>query len=117
VENIAHQEVVARAPWHVQVWLVAADCAFDDQTLPTARDQPTSVHVPPLNTEESIATLQHFSPPTTALLTDLAEARPLIRTELIVKTHDGGHQISGLMDCAATLDFVSEDFVQRLFAL
>jgi hypothetical protein len=33
-----------------------------------------------------------------------------------VKTHDGGHQISGLVDCAATLDFVSEDFV-RHFAL
>jgi hypothetical protein len=33
-----------------------------------------------------------------------------------VKTHDGGHQITGLVDCAATLDFVSEDFVRR-FAL
>jgi hypothetical protein len=33
-----------------------------------------------------------------------------------VKTPDGGHQISGLVDCAATLDFVSEDFVRR-FAL
>jgi hypothetical protein len=33
-----------------------------------------------------------------------------------LKTFDGGHQISGLVDCAATLDFVSEDFVRR-FAL
>jgi hypothetical protein len=33
-----------------------------------------------------------------------------------VKTHDGGHQIFGLVDCAATLDFVPEDFVRR-FAL
>jgi methyl coenzyme M reductase subunit C len=33
-----------------------------------------------------------------------------------VKTPDGGHQISGLVDCAATLDFVFEDFIQR-FAL
>jgi hypothetical protein len=33
-----------------------------------------------------------------------------------VKTYDGGHQISGLVDCAATFDFVSEDFVRR-FAL
>jgi predicted aspartyl protease len=33
-----------------------------------------------------------------------------------VKTLDGGPQISGLVDCAATLDFVSEDFVRR-FAL
>jgi hypothetical protein len=33
-----------------------------------------------------------------------------------VKTPDGGHQISGLVDCAATLDFVFEDFVRR-FAL
>jgi hypothetical protein len=49
-------------------------------------------------------------------LIDLTEARPLIQTELIVKSHDGGHQISGLVDCAATLDFVSEDFARR-FAL
>jgi hypothetical protein len=35
---------------------------------------------------------------------------------MIVKTLDGGHQISGLVDCAATLDFVSKDFV-RHFAL
>jgi hypothetical protein len=33
-----------------------------------------------------------------------------------VKTSDGGHQISGLVDCAATLYFVSGDFVRR-FAL
>jgi hypothetical protein len=49
-------------------------------------------------------------------LTDLTEARPLIRTELTVKTPDGGHQISGLVDCPATLDFVSKDLVRR-FAL
>jgi predicted aspartyl protease len=49
-------------------------------------------------------------------MADLTEARPLIRTELTVKTPDGGHQISGLVDCAATLDFVYEDFVRR-FAL
>jgi hypothetical protein len=45
--------------------------------------------------------------------TDLTEARPLIRTELFVKTSDGKQQISGLVDCGATLDFVSEDFVRR----
>jgi hypothetical protein len=33
-----------------------------------------------------------------------------------VKTPNGGHQIFGLVDCAATLDFVSQDFVRR-FAL
>jgi hypothetical protein len=32
------------------------------------------------------------------------------------KTPNGGHIISGLVDCAATLDFVYEDFVRR-FAL
>jgi hypothetical protein len=57
-----------------------------------------------------------LSPPATPLLIDLIEARPLIRTELTVKTPDGGHQIYGLVDCAATLDFVFEDFVRR-FAL
>jgi methyl coenzyme M reductase subunit C len=49
-------------------------------------------------------------------MTDLTEARPLTRTELTVKTSDGGHFFSVLVDCAATLDFVSEDFVRR-FAL
>ena len=72
--------------------------------------------VPPDDTEPSIATLRQFSSPATALLTDLTEARPLIRTELTVKTPDGGHQIAGLVDCAAMLDFVLEDFVRR-FAL
>jgi hypothetical protein len=47
-------------------------------------------------------------------MTDLTDARPLIRTELTVKTRDGGHHITSLVGCAATLDFVSEDFVRRL---
>jgi hypothetical protein len=33
----------------------------------------------------------------------LTEARPLIRTELNVKSHDGGQVFFGLVDCAATL--------------
>jgi hypothetical protein len=41
------------------------------------------------------------------------EARPFIRSERDVKTHDGGQLIYGLVDCAATLDFVFEDFVRR----
>jgi hypothetical protein len=49
-------------------------------------------------------------------MTDLTEARPLIRTELNVKTLYGGRQRPGMVDYAATLDFVSEDFVRR-FAL
>jgi hypothetical protein len=58
---------------------------------PTENDQPVSVHVPPIDAEAPIATLQQFSPPATTLLTDLTEDRQLIRTELIVKTLDGGH--------------------------
>jgi hypothetical protein len=105
--------VVAQAPWQVQLWLVDVDCAFYDKTPTTVLDQPTSVHVPLVDTEESIATLPQFSSTTTILLTDITEARPLIRTELTVKTPNGGHQVSSLVDCAATLDFVSEDFVRR----
>jgi hypothetical protein len=108
--------VVTPSPWHVQLWLVDADCAFYDQTPTTITDQTTSVHVPPIDTEESIATLQQFSSRASALLIDLTEARPLIRTELIVKTPDGGQVIYGRVHCAATLDFVAEDFVRR-FAL
>jgi hypothetical protein len=46
------------------------------------------VHVSLVDAEESIATLQEFSPPATTLLNDLTEARPLIRTELTLKTLD-----------------------------
>jgi hypothetical protein len=107
LENPTQQEVVAPGPWPVQLWLIDADCAFYDPTSPTESEQPVSVHVPPVEAEESIATLKQFYPPATALLDDLTEARPLVRTEMSVKTPDGGHQISGLVDCAATLDFVS----------
>jgi hypothetical protein len=108
--------VVAQAPWLVQLWLIDADCAFYNPTSPTTSDRSVSVHVPHGEAEESIATLRQISPPAIALLTDLTEARPLIRTELTVKTREGRHQISGFVDCAATLDFVYEDFVRR-FAL
>jgi hypothetical protein len=47
---------------------------------------------------------------------NLIEARPLIRTGLTLETPNGGQQSFGSVDCAATLDFVSEDFV-RSFAL
>jgi hypothetical protein len=110
------QEVVVLAPWHVQLWLVDGDCTFYDHAPTTIPDQFTSVRLPLDNTEESIATLQQCSSTTTALLTDITEARPLIRIELTMKTLDGGRLGSGLVDCAATLDFVSQDFVRR-FAL
>jgi hypothetical protein len=116
LDNPTLHEVVAQAPWHVQVWLVDAYCTFYDQAPTTFPDQTTSVRVPLDDTEESIATLPQFSSTTTALLTDLTEARPLIRNELTVKTHDGGQVITRLVDCAAISDFVSEDFI-RCFAL
>jgi hypothetical protein len=117
LDDSTQHEVVALASWYVQLWLVAADCAFYDPALTTTLDDPSSVHLPLDDTEESIATMQQFSPKAAALLTDLLmEARPLIRTEVTVKTFDGGQLISGFVDCATTLDFVSEDFVRR-FAL
>jgi hypothetical protein len=86
LENPAQQEVVAPAPWDVHVWLVDADCALYNPASPTDHDQLILVHVPPVDSEESVATLQQFSPPATTLLTDLTEARPLIRTELTVNS-------------------------------
>jgi hypothetical protein len=108
--------VAAPCPWHVQLWLIDADCIFYDQAPTTIPDGPTSVRVPRDDTEESIPTLTHFSSIVTALLTDLTEARPLIRIEVTMKTLDGGYLVTGLVECAATLDFVSEDCVRR-FAL
>jgi hypothetical protein len=97
--------VVARALWLVQLWLVDVDCALYDPTPSAVSDEPTSVYVPSYGPEKSIATERQFSPEATTLLTDLTEARPLVRPELIVQT-EGGQLISGLVDCAATLDFV-----------
>jgi hypothetical protein len=109
------QEVVS---WLVQLWLVDADCAFYDLALTTTPNEPISVLKPPNVPEESIATLRQFPPEASARLTDLTKARPLIiRTELNnVKTPDGGQLTSGFVDCAATLDVLSRDFVRR-FAL
>jgi hypothetical protein len=86
--------VVPPAPWDVELWLVDADCTFYDKAPTIYPDQPTSVRVPPNDTEEYIATLPQFSSTATALLTDLTEARPLICTELIVKTRDGGQLVT-----------------------
>jgi hypothetical protein len=47
-------------------------------------------------------------------MNDLTEAHPLIRAELNVKTLDGEHVFSGLVDYVGTLDFVSKDFLKRL---
>jgi hypothetical protein len=38
LENPSQQEVVAPAPWHVQLWLIDADCDFYDPTSPTKSD-------------------------------------------------------------------------------
>jgi hypothetical protein len=116
LENPIQQDVVAPSPWPVRLWLVDAHCTFSDHVPTTIPDQPTSEHVPLDDTEESIATLQQLSSTATAVLMDLTEARSLIRTELIVKTLDGGRLVFGFVDCAVTLDFVYEDFVRR-FAL
>jgi hypothetical protein len=68
----------------------------------------------PLRGRRRCATLRQFPTDASALLTDLSEARPLILTELNVKTPGGGQLIYGLVDCAATLDFGLEYFIRRL---
>jgi hypothetical protein len=55
LENPAQQEVIAPPPWHVQLWLVDGGCAFYDQISPTLPYRPTSVLVPLVDTEASIA--------------------------------------------------------------
>jgi hypothetical protein len=99
-------------PQHAQLWLVDADCYLYD-SAPSTSDIPCLVHVQPNEPAASIATLRHFASDATTLVDGPTEARPLIRTELNVKTLDGEHRISGLVDCAATTNFVSKDFVRR----
>jgi hypothetical protein len=115
-QELKGKEAVALAPWHVQMWLVDAYCAFHDPSPTTISDEPTSVPIPLDVPKESIAKLRQFPPEATAMLTDLTDARPMIRIELTLKIPNGEQQISGLVDCAATLNFVSGDFVRR-FAL
>jgi hypothetical protein len=115
VIDATQKEAVAHAPWHVHIWLVDATCEFCDSTPTTIPELPTSVHVPPDEPTASIATLRQFSSDATAVFTDLTEARSLIRTEMNVKSRDGGQLFFGLVYCTATLDFLSKDFVRRFF--
>jgi hypothetical protein len=111
LDDPTQEKVIALAPWDVQLWLVGDDCTFCDHVATNPTDDLTSIHVSLDALEGSIATPREFPPEATALLTDLTEARPLIRTEQVVKTLDGEHLVFGLVDCAATLDFVSKDFL------
>jgi hypothetical protein len=105
VNDPTHKEVVAPAPWLVQLWLVDADCALYDSARTLSLVEPPSLHVPQNELLASITKLRQFSSEATAMLNGLTEAHPLIRTELNVKTHDSGQLILGLVNCAATLDF------------
>jgi hypothetical protein len=60
LDDPTHQEVVAQAPWHVQLWVVDADYVFFDSAPTTVFDEPTSVHLPPNEHVEFIATVRHF---------------------------------------------------------
>jgi hypothetical protein len=91
--------------------VVDADYDFYDSAPTTIPYLPISVYIPLDQPTASIAKLRQFSSDATALPIDLTQARPLIRTEPNVKTLGGGQLISGLFDCAATLDNVLEDFV------
>jgi hypothetical protein len=110
LDDPTQQEVLALAPLHVQLWLVDSDFpSFYDQVPTTTHDEPTRY----VYLMKTLAMLQQFSSKSAVVFPDLTEARPLIRNEQTMKNPHGGHLISGLVDCAATLDFVSEDFVRR----
>jgi hypothetical protein len=85
LDDPTRRELVARASWHVQLWLVDADYTLHDQAPTTTPDEHTSIRVPPYDTEECIATMEQFPPKAAAMLTDLTEARPLILNELTMK--------------------------------
>jgi hypothetical protein len=108
---------MAPAPCSVQLWIVDADCACYDSAPTTLLEEPPSLHVPTGEPTMSIAMLRQFFTDASDLLTDVTEARMLIRTELNVKTADGGQLNSGLVDCGEILDFVSKDFVRRFSLL
>jgi hypothetical protein len=113
VDDPTKHEVVALAPWQVQLWLVDVDRTFYDSTSITTHVDPPSVHVQQDEPTPPIVTLRQLSPDASTVLTDLTKARPLIRTEMNVKSHDGGQLIFELADCTSTLDFVSKDFEIR----
>jgi hypothetical protein len=114
VNDPTHHKVVARASWPIKLWLV--DTVYDiyDLAPTTSSSGLPSLHVPLDEPTTSIDTLRQFPSDATDPLTDRTEARPLIRTELNVTTFDGRQLFFCLVECAATLYFVSHDFVRRL---
>jgi hypothetical protein len=52
------EKVIAPAPWHVQVWQVDADFAFNNPASTTGFYEPTSILEPSKIPEVSIATLR-----------------------------------------------------------
>jgi hypothetical protein len=105
VNDPTRQKVVTRAPWPVLLRLVVdADCEYYDSAPTTLSMEPSSLHVPLDEPTTSISTLRQFPTDATAMFIDLTEPRPLIRIELNGIFSDDGQLISGLVDCAATLD-------------
>jgi hypothetical protein len=111
-DDQTQQEAVALAPEPFHISLVDADCPFYDPTPTTSHVEPSSLHAPPNEPTTAIATLQQFSVDASAVFAYLTEARPFNRTELNVN-FDGEQQLFGLVDCAATLDFVTNDFARH----
>jgi hypothetical protein len=83
------------------------DCDFYDIASTTAHVKLPLLQVPPDEPKASIAKLRKNSPDASALLSNCTDSCPLIRTELNVKSPNGGQLIFGLVDRVATFEFVS----------
>jgi hypothetical protein len=66
LDDPTQYEVVARAPWHVQLWLINAEFDLYDLTPTAICGESIAAHVPLDTHGESIATLRQFSSEVTA---------------------------------------------------
>jgi hypothetical protein len=71
-------------------------------------------HVPKPDDLDFIAKKQLANNTSLVVLTYYTEILPLLQIVWSVSTSDGQRQQTTLVDCAAMLDFVSEDFVRRM---
>jgi hypothetical protein len=110
------QEMVAPSPWHVQLWLLDSECP-----LPTTPHATSTKELRVLSNDDSdiIAKKRLAQSRSLVVLSDHTEIRRP-RLQIItfsVSTSVGQrHQTSNntpLVHCAATLNFVSENFVTR----
>lgn len=118
-ENAVIHETVRPAHWPVRIWLIDSDCDFPDEPEPVAESDEETDHVladdeiesPIIGPEQwnKMRNDRDYSQ-IIAALTNWDDPKPLLKVNVIVQNNI---EIEALVDNAASLDFMSEDFARR----